>query len=85
MQKSRTRLRKLLMVLVGVPLVYVLTLPVVVSITLKVDPQSGIRPPHWLRTYAAPLGLLEHTPLKGPVRAYLEWTMKHLHGVPPGA
>jgi hypothetical protein len=85
MQNGRRRLRRGLIVLAALPVLYVLTMPLVVSILLKVDPPSGIRPPHWLRVYAAPLGTLEHTPLKGPVRAYLEWTMRHLHGLPPGA
>lgn len=65
--------------MLAVPVLYVLTLPLVVVVARKTyEAMLGgySRPPAWLETYATPLEWLYQTPLKQPIEAYFDWVAR---------
>jgi hypothetical protein len=65
------------MVIVAVPLLYVLTIPVVLRIYGRTHP-GPYNPPPWLTAYVAPLDWVAGTPLEEPIRAYHNWMLHRL-------
>jgi hypothetical protein len=66
--------------LLAAPVIYVLTLPIVVwgwSMTAR----STRPPPAWLQAYVAPAEWLTKTPLKKPMEMYFAWTFDHLRAL----
>ena len=64
-----------LSLLIGLPLLYVLTLP---PLIICVVGHPGTSPSHmapkWLEVYAAPANwLFRHTPLSTPLKNYFDW------------
>ena len=62
-----------LTVLLGLPLLYILSVPPVCYYAVQSGQYRHVPPP-WLRRYAYPYNwLCAHTPLREPLYAYLEW------------
>lgn len=66
--------------ILAVPVVYVLSVPVVGHLTGAGLPWAQPRP--WFRVYSMPWHLtMEHTPLKGPLSAYYNWYWRWVDGL----
>lgn len=61
--------------LVLVPLIYLLTIPPLVFVSIRHASRSGApRIPEWIGVYAAPYDwAMDHTPLAGALEAYGAW------------
>lgn len=71
-----------LFLILAVPVLYVLTLPLVVWSVMINGPMGIARPSRALSAYLAPSDLIDHTPLKEPMDAYARWCYNHLPPVP---
>ena len=65
--------------ILAVPVLYVLTLPLVVWTTSKVrSPGVPIPHPLWLQLYLTPYRWTVSTPMEAPLEAYYWWVMNRL-------
>jgi hypothetical protein len=60
-----------LLAVVAVPVLYVLTLPVIAVIYARMYPKTA--PPEWLLIYSVPFDWLTNTPMRQPLKAYVDW------------
>jgi hypothetical protein len=69
-----------LLAVVAVPVLYVLTFPMVVWVvfTFQRATFSHSSPPPWFRAYATPYGWLRETPAGGLLDDYFKWVQQHL-------
>lgn len=82
-QKSRSHAAAWTLGALAVPVLYVLTLPLVVVIPIRSSMRTlaSLSQDPWFLAYVAPYGWLRKTPLKPALDIYFEWAVDAMGGI----